>query len=74
MHPPAAIPQVAGVQSIPEEDGWQKTLRSNKGSAPAPGVALPCTGWPSEVYLAKQILAAGSEVGGRKGAFPCQPV
>lgn len=26
-------------------------------------------GWPSEVYLAKQILAAGSEVEGEKESF-----
>ena len=69
MHPPAAILQVAGVQSILEENGWQKTLRNHTGFAPAPGVALPCRGWTSEVYLAKQMLAARAEVEWERGSF-----
>lgn len=69
MHPPAAIPQVAGVQSILGENGWEKTLRSHTGFAPAPGVALPRRGWASEVYLAKQMLAVGAEVEGESGSF-----
>lgn len=70
MLPPAAIPPVAGVQSILEEMKWQKTLRSFTGFGPAPGIALPHGGWVSEVYLAKQTLAVHAEVEGESLSLP----
>lgn len=70
MLPPAAVPQVAEVQSDREEKRGQKTLRSFTGFGPAPGVALPHRDWVSEVYLAKQTLAVHAEVEGESLSLP----